>query len=92
MFSFFTFKNSNFVGRNSNADTSDSSYVENPATASFQPDSTCNTISIPEEEYRKLCQATIDLIKAERMIEKLNDVIAKKEIKEVKKSNLSPVS
>lgn len=57
-------------------------------------------ISIPREEYRRLCQATIDLLKANKTIGRLNLQLAKKDAiiaklqdtKEKSSSHLSPVS
>lgn len=38
-------------------------------------DVTNNLISIPKELYRKLCQESVDLIKANRTIDKLKEII-----------------
>lgn len=59
---------------------------------------TSNTVSISINEYKRLCQASIDLIRANRTIDKLNDKLRKKDndiqkLKEEKlHSSLSPVS
>lgn len=77
---------SNFQNFESNIlNTSDE---DRTVTTPSQPNSISNTISIPREEYQKLCQATIDLIKANKTIERLKSLLDNK----AKPSHLSPVS
>lgn len=75
---------------------------EDPSLEILQPkalhDVTCSTVSIPMEVYKRLCQDSIDLIRAKRTVDKLTDMLQKKEAKinELKvqklKAHLSPVS
>lgn len=53
---------------------------------------TSNTVSIPINEYKRLCQASIDLIRANRTIDKLNEKLRKKhdEIQKLKEEKLHP--
>lgn len=70
--------------QNSESNSSDRNCTT-PALFQFNP--VPNTICIPIEKYRQLCQATIDLIKANKTIEKLNKIMEKNST-----SQLSPVS
>lgn len=51
-----------------------------------------DSVSISMEVYKKLCQASVDLLKANKTIDKLNGVIRKKdaEIEKLKEEILNP--
>lgn len=69
---------------------------EDLSTEFLQPSSShgirSNTVSIAMEIYKKLCQDSIDLIKANRTINKLNDMLRKKDavIEKLKEERLNP--